>query len=136
MAEIQGLFSIDSWIFNNEQDTVAFRAKYAFSKLRQIQSNKATGFDNISPKFLKIAANNLCYTLTPIINYYNIFRTSTYPDSNKHAEVTPLYKKSDHLAKENYRPLSVLSSTSKIFEGVMCDQLLKHVSCSLSLGLS
>ena len=105
-----------------------------FSKLKQIQSNKATGFDNISPKFLKIAANNLCYSLTPIIN--NSFLTSTYPESNKHAEVTPLYKKSDYLAKENYRPLSVLSSTSKIFEGIMCDQLLKHVSSSLSNNLS
>ena len=104
------------------------------NKLKQIQSNKATGFDNISPKFLKIAANNLSYTLTPIIN--NSFLTSTYPESNKHAEVTPLYKKSDRLAKENYRPLSVLSSTSKIFEGVMCDQLLKHVSNSLSVNLS
>ena len=58
--------------------------------------------------------------MTPIIN--NCLSTNIYPDYTKRAEVTPLYKKSDRLAKENYRPLSILTSTSKIFEGILCDQ--------------
>jgi len=41
-----------------------------------------------------------------------------------------------NLAKENYRPLSVLTSTSKVFEGIMCDQLLGFISSSLSTDLS
>ena len=105
-----------------------------FNKLKQMQSNKATGFDHISPKFLKKGSDSISMTLTPIIN--KSIETKMFPDYNKKAEVTPLYKKSDQLAKENYRPVSVLPSTSKIFEGILCDQLLNFMSLSLSNDLS
>ena len=103
-------------------------------KLKVLQTNKASGFDNISPKFLKLGAERLSHSLTPIIN--NSIYQNKYPEYAKKAEVTPLYKKSDQLAKENYRPLSILTSTSKIFEGILCDQLLSFISSSLSLDLS
>ena len=103
-------------------------------KLKNLQINKASGFDNISPKFLKLSANHIGPSLTTIIN--NSIKATTFPDYNKRAEITPLYKKSDQLAKENYRPLSILTSTSKIFEMVMCDQIIEFVASSLSLDLS
>ena len=78
--------------------------------------------------------DHLCISVTPIIN--NSIRTCTFPEQNKKAEVTPLYKKSDQLAKENYRPLSVLPSISKIFEKVISDQLLNYMSPYLSNDLS
>ena len=104
------------------------------SKLKKLKTNKASGFDNIPAKFLKLGADHLSYSLTPIIN--STINVKTYPDHAKRAEVTPLYKKSDNLAKENYRPLSILTSTSKIFEGIMCDQLLHFISPLLSNELS
>ena len=103
-------------------------------KLKQLKTNKSSGFDNISPKFLKLGADYLSYSLTPIIN--NSIHTSIYPDYTKRAEVTPLFKKSDRLAKENYRPLSVLTSTSKLFEGIIGDQLTKYIGDSLATDLS
>ena len=36
------------------------------NKLKSLQTNKASGFDNISPKFLKIDAYYLGQSLTPI----------------------------------------------------------------------
>ena len=39
-----------------------------------------------------------------------------FPNQLKLAEVTPVFKKEDELNKENYRPVSVLSHASKIFE--------------------
>ena len=104
------------------------------NKLKQLKTNKASGFDKIPAKFLKMGADQLCFSLTPIIN--STIDGNTYPDQTKRAEVTPLYKKSDNLAKENYRPLSILTSTSKIFEGIMCDQLLNFVSPLLSNELA
>ena len=103
-------------------------------KLKRLKTNKASGCDNIPAKFLKLGAEHLSYSLTPIIN--STIEVKTYPDHTKRAEVTPLYKKSDNLAKENYRPLSILTSTSKIFEGIMCDQLLNFMSPLLSNELS
>ena len=104
------------------------------NKLKLLQSKKATGFDHISPKFLKIGADHLSHSLTPILN--RSIEIGIYPDHNKRAEVTPLYKKSDQLSKENYRPVSILTSTSKLFEGIMCDQLLNFLMPSLSNDLS
>ena len=103
-------------------------------QLELLHPNKATGFDRISPKFLKLGSNSLSGSLTPIIN--KSITVCKFPEYNKKAEVTPLYKKSDQLAKENYRPLSVLPSTSKIFEKVLCDQLLNFMSSYMSNDLS
>ena len=46
-----------------------------------------------------------------------------FPVGIKGAQVLPLHKKKDPLNKENYRPVSVLPTISKIFERSMHDQL-------------
>jgi Notch-like protein len=71
----------------------------------------------------------LCYreltpTLTKIIN--NSITQCVFPSDLKKAEVIPLYKKKDHLSKENYRPVSILPTFSKIFEHQLSVQLQNH----------
>ena len=39
------------------------------------------------------------------------------------ADITPVFKKKDPLKKENYRPVSILSAISKIFERLMQKQI-------------
>ena len=46
-----------------------------------------------------------------------------YPDDLKLAEVSPVFKKKDDLDKENYKPVSVLSHVSKVFERIMYQQI-------------
>ena len=41
----------------------------------------------------------------------------------KNAELNPLYKREDQLNKVNYRPVSLLTVISKIYESVMFDQV-------------
>ena len=53
-------------------------------------------------------------------------KNNTFPSNMKQAEVSPIYKKSDNLSKENYRPVSILTRLSKIYESVMNDQLVCH----------
>ena len=50
---------------------------------------------------------------------------STFPDQLKGAELSPLYKKEDNLNKKNFRPASILTGISKIYESVVNDQLLE-----------
>jgi hypothetical protein len=59
-----------------------------------------------------------------------------YPDLAKKAVVSPLYKKSDQLDKANYRPLSILTSTSKIIESVICEQINNYICKFLSKDLA
>ena len=50
-------------------------------------------------------------------------RLKVYPESWKLAHVLPLFKKDDPSVTSNYRPVSLLSCVSKIFERVV----FKHV---------
>ena len=48
----------------------------------------------------------------------------TYPDVDfKKAEVRPLYKKDGRKEKSNYRPVSILSNVSKVYERCLYDQI-------------
>ena len=86
-----------------------------------LQVKKATGVDKISCKILKLAKTALQSPLTGLINLS--VQTSTFPDSIKRAQVTPLHKKNDPMDKTNYRPVSILTVTSKIYEKILSQQL-------------
>lgn len=45
--------------------------------------------------------------------------TGKFPQCLKHAITTPIYEKGPKDDIENYRPISVLSTTSKFFESLM-----------------
>ena len=40
------------------------------------------------------------------------------PDTSKRGDVTPIFKKGNHNEKENYHPVSMLSTFSKVFENI------------------
>ena len=77
--------------------------------------------DGIPPKIVKISRNTITYYLTFMINLS--FQTATFPDNLKIAQVTSLHKKNSTLDKTNYRPVSILSVMSKIFERAINSQL-------------
>ena len=56
---------------------------------------------------------------------------SKFPDDAKIAEVSPIYKKDDNLERKNYRPVSVLSSSSKILEKIMDYQMNDRWLCHI-----
>jgi len=97
--------------------------------LKESNPKKATGCDNIPPpkkKILKCAASSIFRPLTTIIN--KIIDTNKFPSKLKRAQVAPIFKKDDHFIMKNYRPVSILNSTSKIFENILNKQLLDHFS--------
>ena len=102
--------------------------------LKDVDSKKATGYDNIPPQILKIAADELA---PPLANLINLSVTkSNFPMDLKKSELSPLYKCKDSLMSENYRPLSVLTSLSKIFEKVFNQQLYDYFTDVMSDLLS
>ena len=44
----------------------------------------------------------------------------------KSAEVTPVYKKENNLKRDNYRPVSILTVISKLYETVLNTQMVDH----------
>ena len=52
--------------------------------------------------------------------------TGIFPEKLKIAKVKPLYKKGDKCCFNNYRPISILPTISKVFERVMYTQLYNY----------
>ena len=50
-----------------------------------------------------------------------------FPDRLKYTTIKPLHKNKDRCEVSNYRPVSLLTSFSKIFETVMQRRILKHI---------
>jgi hypothetical protein len=52
--------------------------------------------------------------------------SSIFPDHLKYSEIKPLFKKGDKQNISNYRPISILTSFSKVLEKAVHIQLNKH----------
>ena len=94
--------------------------------IRSLRTKTSSGHDGISTKLLKFLSPGLIKPLTLIINQSLI--TGIFPEKLKLAKVIPLYKKDDKLMMGNYRPISLLTSISKLFEKVVFEQLSDYFS--------
>ena len=92
----------------------------------QLKPKSSSGYDNISSKLLKEITDSVSCPLSKIIN--QSLCTVIFPGKLKLAKVIPLHKKDDEKQFGNYRPISLLSSISKIFERVAFDQLYDYLS--------
>ena len=94
--------------------------------LHSMSSSNATGLDEIPAKYLKDGSSVISKLLTHIINLS--ITTGSIPDDLKMARIVPLYKKNSKTHVGNYRPISVLSVISKVFEKVVFMQLSDYLS--------
>ena len=104
--------------------------RFSFSKITEnetltiinnLKSKNSSGNDDISNRLLKSIKCEISKPLTIIIN--QSLETGIFPDALKVAKVKPLFKKGDNCCLNNYRPISLLPTISKIFERVMYTQL-------------
>ena len=77
-------------------------------------STKSSGHDGISNEILKCCLPVIEPILAKIFN--EIIELSIYPVWMKIAKIVPLYKNGDRNLPENYRPISLISSLSNVFE--------------------
>ena len=80
--------------------------------------------DRISSRLLKHIKNEIASPLSQIFN--QSVDHSIFPDILKKAMIIPIYKNKERDQFCNYRPISILSSVSKVFEKIMLNQLTDH----------
>ena len=89
-----------------------------------LTSKSTSADDGISTILLKRIKATISKPIALIIN--QTFATSKFPNKLKTARVKALFKKNDLHDMNNYRPISVLPSISKIFEKALLNQLNDH----------
>ena len=102
-------------------------------EINNLNINKATQ-NNIINKIIKensdISGDFIFSNLNCCIN------TSLYPSLLKRADITPVHKKDSKSAKNNYRPVSILSHISKLYERIMFKQSQNILKILFSLNIN
>ena len=75
--------------------------------------------------FLSLISKEISRSMSQLFN--NLLENGHFPDLWKISHITPIYKKSGlKSAKENFRPISLLPTISKIFESIIHERLSEH----------
>ena len=118
----------------HHRQTFNFRyvsVKEVKKELMNLSSKKVTRKGDIPAKILKDSLSVYTKELTTIINNY--LKDGLFPNELKLADVSPAFKKDDDLTKENYRPVSIPSYMSKVFERIFCKQINRFMTSKFSL---
>ena len=98
-----------------------------FKKLQEGNVAKATGYDNIPNKILKIAAPVISKSSADLFNIS--ITTNTFPDdSRKVAKVFPPFKSGERNDPSNFRPISVLPTVARVFERLVYEQRYTYLT--------
>ena len=89
------------------------------------KSCKSAGLDNIPPRLVKEGAEEISAPLSILLN--RSLRSGIFPTLEKQAKISPIHKSDSRSSLNNYRPISVLNTFSKVIERVVYIQLTKYL---------
>ena len=92
---------------------------------QSVDPGKATGPDGIPPSLLKLCADELAEPTSQLFS--ESLETGQFPTSYKSAHVIPIPKKGDKSLASNYRPVSILPTSSKLLERIVLQQVKLHI---------
>ena len=100
--------------------------------INKLESKSSLDINGYSTILIKKVSSVILTPLTHIINLS--LSTGIFPDSLKISRVCPIFKQGDHKEMNNYRPISCLSSFSKIFEKIAHEQLSLYLEVNKILN--
>ena len=93
--------------------------------LKNLNPNKATGPDGISPRVLREFASEIAPILTII--FQTSIDSGTIPKDWKNANISPIHKKGDRTKASNYRPVSLTSVSCKLCEHIIHSHIMEFL---------
>ena len=99
-----------------------------FSLLANLNVHKAAGPDYITARVLKETRYAIALILRII--FCSSLLTGVVPHDWKNANVIPIYKIGNHQSPANYRPISLTSLVSKLFEKIVAFHITDHLECN------
>ena len=89
-------------------------------------NNSSSGWDEIPTFLVKKCVDSFIEPLTYLVN--SSISEGIFPSELKLARVVPIFKSGDPSLITNYRPISVLSFFSKVFEKVMYNHIISFMN--------
>ena len=131
LAEETGTSDIafDSFLYERNPNSFTFSKISEIDILHicnQLKPKLSSGADLISTKLLKEIAPIIITPLHYLINLS--LETGFFPPELKLAKIVPVFKDGNSHEFTNYRPISLLSSISKLFEKIVSRQLIRFLN--------
>ena len=116
----------------SELNTYLFSPSAVFNILQHLKSSFSYGLDCIPNTMLKNMATHLSWQLAMLFECSMSF--IFVPSVLKVAKIVPILKKGNPLKVNNYRPISLTSTISKVMERKINDHILSHLSTNNLIG--
>ena len=116
---------------NLKLHNISITPKMVRKVVMNLDLSKASGPDCIPVVVLKNCEPELSYILAELFN--KCLKESCFPDCWKVSSVVPVFKNvGDRSTAKNYRPVSLLSVVSKVFEKLVNNRIVDHLEkCGL-----
>ena len=94
--------------------------------INKLKRKISTGIDGLDNNLMRVASTVISKHLSLIFN--RSFTTGIFPDRLKEAKIIPIFKKGSAENISNYRPISLLSSVSKVLEKIIHSRLISFLN--------
>ena len=107
---------------------IPYISEYEITETVKSLKNSSAGWDFIPASIAKQCLKHYIKPLTYLIN--SSFESGTFPEELKLAKVIPIFKSGVKQDISNYRPISILSFFSKVFEKTMYNHLINFIDAN------
>ena len=95
------------------------------STISNMDPKSSVDASGISMKMIKFIKHQIA---KPLAHLFNLsVTTGVFPSKLKTSRTIPVYKAGDNTSCDNYRPISLLSSLSKVLEKIIANKLVNHL---------
>jgi len=108
------------WMYKGPMDEqlcdLKITEERVLSELERLRDNKAAGADDLVPRFLSKLKGGISYPVTLL--FQRIMEDREVLDEWREANVVPIFKNESRGEASSYRPVSLTSQISKVFESM------------------
>ena len=99
--------------------------KEVSASFRSLKNKASSGHDGISNKIVNISISVISHPLTKLFNQR--INLGYFPSEWKLAKIKPLFENGSKTDPSCYRPISLLSSLSKVFEKILFNRMMHFI---------